>query len=90
METAERVLALYRDKYPDFNVRHFHEKLKEAEGIQLSYSWVKQALQGAGLVARGASAGRIAGGGRGGRCRGCCCTSTAASTAGFRTTAITI
>src|SRR6202051_4301248 len=52
MATAERVLALYRDKYPDFNVRHFHEKLKEEEGIQLSYSWVKQALQGAGLVAR--------------------------------------
>ena len=53
MATAERVLALYRDKYPDFNVRHFHEKLTEAEGIALSYSWVKQALQGAGLVARG-------------------------------------
>jgi transposase len=52
METAEKVLALYRDKYPDFNVRHFHEKLRDAEGIQLSYSWVKQALQGAGLVAR--------------------------------------
>src|SRR6185369_10819833 len=45
-------LALYRDKYPDFNVRHFHEKLREVEGIQLSYSWVKQALQGAGLVVR--------------------------------------
>lgn len=52
METVEKVLALYREKYPDFNVRHFHEKLREAEGIQLSYSWVKQALQGAGLVAR--------------------------------------
>ena len=52
METAERVLALYQQKYPDFNVRHFHEKLREAEGIRLSYSWVKQALQGAGLVAR--------------------------------------
>jgi transposase len=52
MATAERVLALYRDKYADFNVRHFHEKLGEQEGIQLSYSWVKQALQGAGLVAR--------------------------------------
>ena len=52
MATAERVLALYRDKYADFNVRHFHEKLKEAEGISLSYSWVKQALQGAGLVVR--------------------------------------
>jgi hypothetical protein len=52
METAERVLALYRDRYFDLNVRHFHEKLPESEGIQLSYSWVKQALQGAGLVAR--------------------------------------
>jgi len=52
METAERVLALYRDKYADFNVRHFHEKLREVEGIELSYSWVKQALQGAGLVAK--------------------------------------
>jgi hypothetical protein len=46
------VLALYRDKYADFNVRHFHEKLTETEGIELSYSWVKQALQGAGLVVR--------------------------------------
>jgi transposase len=52
MATAERVLALYQEKYSDFNVRHFHEKLKQAEGIQLSYSWVKQALQGAGLVPR--------------------------------------
>jgi transposase len=52
MATAERVLALYRDKYADFNVRHFHEKLREQEGIRLSYSWIKQALQGAGLVAR--------------------------------------
>jgi len=52
MATAERVLALYRDKYADFNVRHFLEKRREVEGIELSYSWVKQALQGAGLVAR--------------------------------------
>ena len=52
MQTVERVLALYQGKYFDFNVRHFHEKLREVEGIQLSYSWVKQALQGAGLVVR--------------------------------------
>ena len=52
MELAERVLALYRDQYFDLNVRHFHEKLQAEEGIRLSYSWVKQALQGAGLVAR--------------------------------------
>jgi transposase len=52
METAERVLALYQERYFDFSVRHFHEKLREEHAIELSYSWVKQALQGAGLVAR--------------------------------------
>ncbi|HEV2114090.1 MAG TPA: helix-turn-helix domain-containing protein [Terriglobales bacterium] len=50
LELAKRVLALYREKYFDFNVRHFHEKLREQHGISLSYTWVKLALQGAGLV----------------------------------------
>src|SRR5438552_17167493 len=45
---VEQVLGLYRDRYFDLNLRHFHEKLHE-----LSYTWVKLALQGAGLVARG-------------------------------------
>jgi transposase len=49
---VERVLALYRENYFDFNVRHFHEKLREQHGLALSYSWVKLALQGAGLVRR--------------------------------------
>ncbi|MBI3877109.1 MAG: helix-turn-helix domain-containing protein, partial [Verrucomicrobia bacterium] len=52
MKTAERVLRLYREQYHDFNVRHFHEKLKEEHGIELSYQWVKCALQSAGLVQR--------------------------------------
>ena len=50
---VEQVLGLYRDRYHDLNVRHFHEKLRAEHHIELSYSWVKQALQGAGLVARG-------------------------------------
>src|SRR5438874_1820351 len=50
---VEQVLGLYRDRYHDLNVRHFHEKLSDEHRIELSYSWVKQALQGAGLVARG-------------------------------------
>lgn len=49
--TLENVLRLFQEKYFDLNVRHFHEKLREVEGIQLSYTWVKRALQGAGLVA---------------------------------------
>jgi hypothetical protein len=52
VETIEKVLALYREKYFDFNVRHFHEKLREEHGIGLSYTWVKLALQGAGMVAK--------------------------------------
>jgi transposase len=50
LKTAEQVLQLYREKYFDFNVRHFHEKLSEEHGIALSYTWVKTALQAAGLV----------------------------------------
>jgi transposase len=50
--TLEKVLRLYQEKYFDFNVRHFQEKLQEVEGIQVSYTWVKRALQGAGLVAK--------------------------------------
>jgi len=52
LEQVEQVLGLYREKYFDLNVRHFHEKLCEEHGIELSYTWVKSALQGAGLVAR--------------------------------------
>ena len=57
VEVVEKVLELYRERYFDFNVRHFHEKLREVHGIELSYSWVKAALQGAGLVARRRSRG---------------------------------
>jgi len=50
LKTVEEVLGLYQEKYFDFSVRHFHEKLQEEHAIDLSYTWVKQALQGAGLV----------------------------------------
>jgi len=50
LKTVEQVLALYQEKYYDLNVRHFHEKLQEEHDIQLSYTWVYQALVGAGLV----------------------------------------
>jgi len=52
METAEEVLRLYREVYFDLNMRHFHEKLRDEHQIELSYTWVQQALQGAGLVAK--------------------------------------
>src|ERR1035437_6405837 len=54
---AEQVVTLYREQYFDLNVRHFHEKLREEHQIGLSYTWVKQALQAAGLVKRKAKRG---------------------------------
>jgi transposase len=50
VEQLQQVLQLYRERYFDFNVRHFHEKLVEVHGIHFSYTWVKIALQEAGLV----------------------------------------
>jgi len=55
---VEEVLRLYREVYFDLNMRHFHEKLSEEHGIELSYTWVQKALQGAGLVARGKRRGK--------------------------------
>jgi len=52
MAVVEKVLRLYREKYFDLNVKHFVEKLHSEEQISLSYTWVKTALQNAGLVQR--------------------------------------
>jgi hypothetical protein len=52
MATVEKVLALYRETYFDLNMRHLHDKLRERHEIDLSYTWVKSVLQGAGLVGR--------------------------------------
>jgi transposase len=52
LAVVEQVLGLYQEKYFDLNVQHFQEKLKQEHQIQLSYTWVKKALQGAGLVRR--------------------------------------
>ena len=54
LKLAGRVLRLYRERYSGFNVKHFHDKLKEEHGVVLSYQWVKVALQTAGLVPKGA------------------------------------
>jgi transposase len=49
---VEKVLGLYKETYYDLNIRHFHEKLRDQHDIELSYTWVQKALQGAGLVAK--------------------------------------
>lgn len=58
MAELERVLRLYREHYAGFNGRHFHEIVCREYGITLSYSYVKQALQQAGLLPKRKPRGR--------------------------------
>ncbi len=44
--------ALYTTRYGGWNTRHFHERYQQ-DGGQRSYTWVKSALQKAGVVKRG-------------------------------------
>jgi transposase InsO family protein len=56
--TVEQILRLYRERYRGFNVRHFHQMIRRAHGVTVSYSFVKQALQVAGLVKKRRPRGR--------------------------------
>lgn len=55
---VERVLRLYRERYAGFNARHFHDVAGREHGVTLSYTFVKQALQGAGLLPKHRARGR--------------------------------
>ena len=50
-EEIERMLGLYRDKYSDFTVKHFHEKLVKRHNYKLGYTVTKLNLQASGQVA---------------------------------------
>lgn len=54
----QRVLALYRDRYRGFNIRHFHQIARRQHGVPFCYAFVKKALQAAGLVAKQRARGR--------------------------------
>ena len=51
-EELERMLGLFKDKYSDFTVKHFHEQLVQRHNYMLGYTVTKLALQAAGLVRR--------------------------------------
>ena len=53
-----RLLQLYRERYRGFNVRHFYEVACREHGVRVSYSFLKQALQVAGLVKKHRARGR--------------------------------
>lgn len=43
-EISQAVVLLYRNKYFDFNFKHFHEYLLEEENINVSYNFVYETL----------------------------------------------
>src|SRR5205809_4533938 len=55
---VQRLLALYRERYLGFNVRHFHQLARRQHGVRFCYAFVKKALQTAGLVAKHQPRGR--------------------------------
>jgi hypothetical protein len=55
---VQHLLALYRDHYRGFNVRHFHQLARRQHGVRFCYAFVKKALQAAGLVAKHQPRGR--------------------------------
>ena len=48
----ERMQELYRERYIDFTVKHFHEQLVRRHGYKLCYTVTRLSLQAAGLVAK--------------------------------------
>ena len=83
-EELERMLGLYRDKYADFTMKHFHEQLQKRHGYVLGYTVTKLALQAAGWCGRRRSVRRTARSVRADRCRGCCCTRMGRATPGSK------
>src|SRR3989338_8858664 len=57
-QELQTILNLYRTTYRDFNVTHFHEKLGDHHGITRGYTFVKKALQTAGLVEKSSPRGK--------------------------------
>ena len=58
VEEVRRILKLYSETYRGYNARHFYQTVKREHGVGLSYTYVKQVLQGAGLMKRGRARGR--------------------------------
>jgi transposase len=52
VDEVARVLELFETRYFDFTVKHFHEKLTSEHAIGRSYTWTKNVLQTAGVIAR--------------------------------------
>ena len=51
-EASDEVERLYREMYPGFTAKHFHEHLRRDHGFAWGYTWTKTYLQGRGLLAK--------------------------------------
>lgn len=49
-DEAERIAALYEERYTGWTVKHFHERASDQHGLSRSYGWTKSVLQARGLV----------------------------------------
>jgi transposase len=49
-DEAERIAALYEQRYTGWTVQHFHERATDKHGLRHSYGWTKSVLQARGLV----------------------------------------
>lgn len=58
LEMIERICALKRERYADFSVQHFWEKVREEHHIDIGYTWLKLMLQAAGLAEKSPGRGR--------------------------------
>jgi len=56
--TIEQLCELKRQRYPDFSVQHFWEKVHEEHQIDIGYTWLKLTLQAAGLAEKSRGRGR--------------------------------
>jgi hypothetical protein len=50
VDEVDRVVALYRERYQGWTVKHFHERARDRHGLVASYGWTKSVLHASGLV----------------------------------------
>ncbi len=58
LDEVLNVCNIYKEKYSDFNVRHFYRWYQQEHEGKRSYSWVKDTLQKKGLVQQGQAKGQ--------------------------------
>ena len=69
-DEVDRIVSLYRNRYKEWNVRHFHERAVARHGLTASYGWTKSVLMLRARSGRRPTVGRTARSDRASRCPG--------------------